>query len=218
MNHQSSTVNANLQVQIRIRALHLTCALLLLGCLVPLHGQSFDPGQERFKELPNLSCVNERLYRGGQPGKGGMRKLAALGVNTIINLRHTDQRTLAEAEEANAAGLRYFNIPLERMGRPNNSRMEQVLSLITAKENGVVFVHCRRGSDRTGTVIAVYRISHDGWTAKEAKLEAARFGMHFWQWGMKDYISDYFRNRSPRATPKDIRPPQRRPCKIPDKH
>ena len=28
---------------------------------------------------------------------------------------------------------------------------------------GPIFVHCRRGKDRTGTVIACYRIQHDGW-------------------------------------------------------
>jgi protein tyrosine/serine phosphatase len=177
----------------------LVCSLLLVVLLAPAPGQEPKVDEPRVEELPNFARVNERLYRGAQPRKGGIRKLAALGVNTIINLRDDDQRAITEEEEAKAEGLRYFNVPFNRLGRPSDSQIDQVLSLIDGKENGVVFVHCRRGQDRTGIVIAVYRISHDEWTDYEATREAEQFGMKFWQVGMKDYISDYFRHRSPRA-------------------
>jgi protein tyrosine/serine phosphatase len=71
-----------------------------------------------------------------------------------------------------------------------------LLSLINAPENQPIFVHCRRGSDRTGTVIAIYRIDHDGWSSEQAKTEAKRYGMGFWVVGMKDYISDYYRRHA----------------------
>ena len=174
----------------------VVCALLLLGAVTVARGQEAKASKPRYEELPNFGRVNERLYRGGQPAKGGINKLAALGVNTIINLRDDDQRASTEAEQAKLAGLRYFNVPFRRLGRPTDSQINEVLSLIDAPENGVVFVHCRRGADRTGTVIAIYRISHDNWTDQEAKREAESFGMSFWQRGMKDYISDYFRDRS----------------------
>jgi tyrosine-protein phosphatase SIW14 len=161
---------------------------------------ALSPAQERFKELPNFGRVNERLYRGGQPREGGMQKLKALGVNTVINLRDNDEHAVAEAEEAKTVGLRYFNVPFKRLSRPSDSQITQVLSLIDTNENGVVFVHCNQGWDRTGTVIAIYRISRDEWTDEEAKREARRFGMKFWQVQMKDYISDYYRDRSQRST------------------
>lgn len=145
----------------------------------------------RYPELPNFHRVNERLYRGGQPRAGGIQRLAALGINTIINLRANDERSRREEREARAAGLHYFNVPFRRLGRPSDGQLNQALSIINAPENGRVFVHCQRGADRTGTVIAVYRIAHDGWTSEEAKREANRYGMRFWQRGMKDYISDY---------------------------
>jgi len=175
----------------------VVCALLLFGPVTLALGQEVKTSKPRYEELPNFGRVNERLYRGGQPGKGGMHKLAALGVNTILNLRDDDERASTEAEQAKLAGLRYFNVPFKRLGRPSDSQIDQVLSLIDAPENGVVFVHCRQGSDRTGTVIAIYRISHDNWTDQEAKREAESFGMKIWQHGMKDYISDYFRDKSP---------------------
>ena len=173
-------------------------SFLLLALLAPVHGQDSRANELRYQELPNFGRVNEKLYRGGQPRKGGVRRLAALGVNTIINLRDDDESALVEAQEAKAEGLQYFNVPFKRLGRPSDSQIDQVLSLIDAKENGVVFVHCHHGSDRTGTVIAVYRISHDQWTDTEAKREAERFGMKFWQQGMKDYVSDYYRVRAAR--------------------
>lgn len=175
----------------------VTGALLLLALLAPTtRAQDGRDGGPRYDELPNFHRVSERLYRGAQPRKGGLPKLAALGVNTIINLRDDDERAVAEEREARGAGLRYYNVPFKRLGRPTNARIEQVLSLIEAPENGVVFVHCEHGADRTGTVVAVYRIRHDGWTSREAKREAKCYGMRFWQRGMKDYISDYYRDRT----------------------
>lgn len=162
----------------------------------------------RYPELPNFHRVNERLYRGAQPHEGGVRRLAALGINTIINLRADDERSRREMSEARSVGLQYFNIPFKRLGRPTDEQVERVLAIINAPENGRVFVHCARGADRTGTLIAVYRIGHDGWTGGEAKREADRYGMRFWQRGMKDFISDYYGNHI-RSTERSSRPRSR---------
>lgn len=180
----------------------VTGALLLL-VLVAAAGRAQEAPDKDvgYQELQNFHRVNARLYRGGQPREGGLKRLASLGVKTVINLRDDDARARAEGEEAKAAGLRYFNVPLGRLGRPEDAEVERVLALIDAPENGVVFVHCAKGQDRTGTVIAVYRITHDGWTSEQAKREANRYGMKFWQRGMKDYISDYYRDHAPRARP-----------------
>lgn len=184
-----------------------TCSIgLVLSALLLVPTQALLP-QERdksvneyhFKELPNFARVNERLYRGGQPRKNSMERLVALGVKTIINLRDDDEKARTEADAAKTAGIHYFNVPLKRFGRPNNLEVARILSLIGDKENGIVFVHCHKGEDRTGLIIALFRISHDGWSAHDAIQEAKRFGMAFWQVQMRDYISDYSRDRSNRA-------------------
>lgn len=177
-------------------ALWLLLLLLLAAPAVPAQDNSVG-SEPRTRALPNFHHVNERLYRGGQPREGGLRELAALGVNTVINLRDDDARAAAEDTEARAAGLRYFNIPLGRLGRPTDEQVERALALINAPENGVVFVHCAKGQDRTGTIVAVYRLTHDHWTAVRATDEAEHYGMKFWQRGMKDYIHDYYRRHAP---------------------
>jgi protein tyrosine/serine phosphatase len=180
-------------------------AAALLIALMAVTGAAQTEG--RYAELSNFHRVNERLYRGAQPKEGGVRRLKALGIETIINLRGPNDLTRAEAAEAQALGIHYYNIPLDGVGRPSDAHINQALALIDAAR-GPVFVHCKHGEDRTGTLIAVYRISHDRWTAEEAIAEARRYGMSWIQFGMRDYIRDYARRREQPAAA--AQPPQPR--------
>ncbi len=150
-------------------------------------------------ELPNFHQVNASLYRGAQPRPGGLRKLAAMGVKTVINLRAEDEHAQEEEREARSLGLRYFAIPMRREGRPTREQLERALALIGSADNQPVFVHCKRGADRTGTVVAVYRITHDGWTAEQALDEAKHYGMGWWQVKKKDFIKDFYRDRGQKS-------------------
>jgi protein-tyrosine phosphatase len=141
--------------------------------------------------LHRFHKVSERLFRGGQPRSGGLRRLAELEINTVVNLRGENQRTRADEAEARSLGLDYFNVPLPRWGLPDDATMRRVLEIIAAPDSGLVFIHCRDGVDRTGMVVALYRISHEGWTARDALFEADRRGMRKVQFWMRDYIEDY---------------------------
>ena len=145
----------------------------------------------KYKELPNFRQVNAELFRGGQPQKGGLQRLSELRIKTIINLRENDGLASQEEAEARALGFRYFNVPLDGFRRPSDEEVDKILALVTDVENQPVFVHCKRGSDRTGMVIAIYRILFEGWATEDAKAEAKKYGLGFWQHGMKDYIGDY---------------------------
>jgi protein tyrosine/serine phosphatase len=168
-------------------ALALVAAFALFASVA--NAQDTAPG---YKELPNFHAVNARLFRGGQPREGGLKKLASLGIKTIINLRDDDPRAVEEEREARSLGLSYFNVPLSLGGRPSVKRVEQVLALVNASQNQPVFVHCHKGADRTGVVIAAYRIAHDHWTSEQAQREADKYGMAWWQRGKKEFIKDYF--------------------------
>ena len=166
-----------------------TCLAILVWA-----GAVCPQDEVKYKELPNFHRINAGLYRGGQPKENGFKRLASIGIKTIINLRDDDNREDAEEREVKSLGMRYFNVPLNDLfGNPSDEQMSRLLSLINAPENQPIFVHCRRGSDRTGTVIAIYRIDHDGWSSEQAKTEAKRYGMGFWVVGMLDYLSDFYR-------------------------
>ena len=146
----------------------------------------------KHKELPRFHRINERLYRGAQPRRGGLERLKQLGVKTVINLRGANEDTRSEEQYARALGLNYFSQPIGRIGRPSDAKVERVLAIINAAENQPVFVHCNYGRDRTGLIIAVYRLANDGWTAEEAQREANRHGMFWWKFGLKNYIRDFY--------------------------
>jgi len=148
-----------------------------------------------FRELPNFRHVNERLTAGAQPESGGIKKLAELGIKTIVNLRGEDERTRSEEADAKALGLRYYSVPMPGLSRPSDEQVARVMAILDSEENWPVFVHCKRGADRTGTIIGCYRIAHEGWTADRALSEAKQYGMSWLERGMREYISDYHRRQ-----------------------
>ena len=164
--------------------------LLLLLSSTAIAQDSTAPATA-YPELPRFRQVSERLFRGGQPREGGVSKLRELGINTVINLRGASDRTRAEEAEVRASGLNYFNVALPNWARPQDSRVARILEVIDAPESGRVFVHCKDGVDRTGLIVALYRMTHDGWSSNQALAEAERQGMRRTQFWMRDYAEDY---------------------------
>lgn len=173
-------------VAVRSQAIAAFAALLVLST------SAVAQSTAESSELPRFSKVSERLYRGAQPRQGGMRRLAERGVNTVVNLRGASERTRADEAAATALGLRYFNIPMPVWGRPEDGQARRLLEILAAPENGRVFVHCKDGVDRTGTIVALYRITLEGWPADGAMAEAVSLGMRRVQIWMRDYINDYY--------------------------
>jgi tyrosine-protein phosphatase SIW14 len=141
--------------------------------------------------VENFHKVNDGLYRGAQPTEQGFASLANLGVKTVLDLREFDSRSLAEKRAVEAAGMRYVNIPMQGTNTPSPAVVTKVLALLNQKDAGPVFVHCRRGADRTGTIIACYRIAHDGWQPAKALREAKGLGMAWYTSGMQHFIGSF---------------------------
>src|SRR6266480_3373808 len=165
------------------------CAVAILGSI------SAAQTVASYKELPNFHKVSDKLYRGAQPLNGAAKKLAELGVKTIVNLRGEEDLSRVEQKEVETAGLRYFNVGMPGLSAPSDEQVNRVMAIIDNPENQPVFIHCKRGSDRTGTIAAVYRMSHDGWNAERATAEAKHYGMSWAEFGMKGYISDYYKQQ-----------------------
>lgn len=143
------------------------------------------------KDLPGFRQVNRDLYRGGQPNTGSIGRLAQFGIKTVVNLCPTDEQSRAEEAEAKAAGLHFYNVPMGAYRKPADEEVERVLAIINDPASQPVFVHCHSGKDRTGTIIACYRLTHDNWTVLQALQEASRIGMGWWTFGMKHYLRGF---------------------------
>ncbi len=63
---------------------------------------------------------------------------------------------------------------------PDPENVNRFLKIVTDGSRTPVFVHCRHGADRTGTVCAIYRIATEGWSKDEAIEEMTKggFGYH----------------------------------------
>jgi protein tyrosine/serine phosphatase len=158
--------------------------LLLAFVFLPARAEEFPAAG-----VPNFHRVNQHVYRGGQPTDTGWNSLASMGVKTIVDLRHKGRHAARMEERAvQAAGMRYVNVAMNAILAPRHDKITQVLTLLDSNSEGPVFLHCRRGADRTGTVIACYRIAHDHWRNGEALREARSYGMSPLQLRMKSYI------------------------------
>jgi protein tyrosine/serine phosphatase len=157
----------------------------LLCCVVPAALASDVTGVRNFHE------VNERIYRGAQPNSTGFQNLAKMGVAVVVDLREAGARSEQEQRLVTAAGMKYVNVPMHGFGAPSPGELAKVLALLENESAGTIFVHCRRGADRTGTVLAVYRIRHDGWENRKALQEARSLGMSWMERGMQSYILHY---------------------------
>jgi len=161
--------------------------LLVLTSTVCAAGQRGVPPSEG---IANFGKVNDGLYRGAQPKAAGIATLARLGIKTIINLRTTNDVWKAEEAQARAQGITYTNVPLKGLGRPTRAQVAALLALIQTLPPPV-FVHCEHGCDRTGTIIACYRIRHDGWPDEAALEEARKYGLSKLERGMTDFVRSF---------------------------
>ena len=84
-------------------------------------------------------------------------------------------RTKTEGREVNRLGMRYIAIPWH-CPFPHDEVFASFLRVVRKNPGKKIFVHCRLGDDRTGMMVAAYRMADEGWTADEAMTEMQHFG------------------------------------------
>jgi len=141
--------------------------------------------------IKNFDQVDAHVYRGGQPTNEGFQYLSKLGVKTVIDLREGGSRAQAEALVVSADGMQYINVPMSGLTPPSDAEISKVLSILEDRTSGPVFVHCQRGADRTGTVIAAYHIDFDRWDNARALADANAHHMSVFQFPRKQYIKSF---------------------------
>jgi protein-tyrosine phosphatase len=112
-------------------------------------------------------------------------------VKTVIDLRGASEGRRNEESVVTAAGMKYINIPMTGLTPPSEAETTKILGMLEDSTTGPVFIHCQRGADRTGAVIASYRIDHDGWDNARALKEAMANGMSFFQIPRQSFIRNF---------------------------
>jgi protein tyrosine/serine phosphatase len=132
-------------------------------------------------DLPYFFKVDDRVYRGAHPTPEGLRRLSEMGVKTIVNLRGEDPRFQGhDRAVAELYGMRWVYLPMHAFWRPTDTQIREFLTLALDPSTSPIFLHCRQGEDRTGTLVAIYRVVGQGWEPAKAYQEARRMGLSWW--------------------------------------
>jgi len=184
------------------------CVLILATTLAFLFAETALAETEVLpgKDVPRFSEVAPGVHRGGQPTREGFEFLKRQGIRTVINLRDDHD----ERETVEKLGMKYVRIPLNAWDRVSDEAIATFFQVVRDPAQQPVFVHCRRGADRTGFVIGLYRIAEQQWSAEQAYDEARELGMRWWYRGLKRQLFEFAAKGAhpPTPTPNSAGPPR----------
>ncbi|NVN89830.1 MAG: tyrosine-protein phosphatase [Desulfuromonadales bacterium] len=145
---------------------------------------------ERIYSLPgldNAGRVAPGVFRGAQPGTGGYATLKAMGIRTVIDMRTTE----SEKQQVEAAGMKAIVVPIEMNRNGLREKVDRVVALMADPANQPVYVHCRHGQDRTGIVVAAFRMKQQCWSLADAEAEMQAYGFNDVWVNFKKFIRQY---------------------------
>jgi tyrosine-protein phosphatase SIW14 len=125
--------------------------------------------------VSNFGEVTPHLFRGGQPKLVGYEHLKQMGIDMVVDLRLSGEDN--ERKDVNKAGMQFVSLKWHCMF-PRDDVFATFLKLLSENRGKKIFVHCRYGDDRTGMMIAAYRMANEKWTPEEARGEMEKFGFH----------------------------------------
>ena len=126
----------------------------------------------------NLYRIETGLYRSAQPTSAGFRELEAMGVKSVLSVSGEDDSAAARGTK-----LKTFHVPMTAWGL-RDGRVLEALKILADPANRPLVIHCQHGADRTGALVALYRVLVQGWDKAEAVREMNEGGFHhssFWR-------------------------------------
>jgi protein tyrosine/serine phosphatase len=170
-------------------------SIAALLVILALSAVSFAKGND--SNFPNIKISNfgqmdDNFYRGSRPKPQDFRNLAALGIETVIDL--TDNSRDREQPAVEAAGMRYVNIPIVDKDSPSADQISAFLKVANDPATGKFYVHCAGGRHRTGMMGAIYRFNHDHWNYDQAYAEMKQYDFYTSNGHGKqlDFIQNYW--------------------------
>jgi protein tyrosine phosphatase (PTP) superfamily phosphohydrolase (DUF442 family) len=134
-----------------------------------------------------------RVYRSGQMTAAGLEEaVRRFGIRTVINVQDdvpdpdTDNSfwrpgTIKESDLCRRLGVRYVWIapdlvPVKDSPERRPQAIDELLQVLDDQTAYPVLIHCRAGLNRTGCLVAVYRMEYQGWPRMAAFQEMKDLG------------------------------------------
>jgi protein tyrosine phosphatase (PTP) superfamily phosphohydrolase (DUF442 family) len=138
-----------------------------------------------------------RVYRGAQPTAGQIEALAREhGIRTIINLRGCGLPEEWYDEETRASqrlGLNQEDLSFSALRLPSAGELRRLVEVLDGAEYPV-YLHCRRGADRTGMAAAMVLLLQTDKTYAESRSQLGLWYGHlsFGKTGVLDRFFDLY--------------------------
>jgi tyrosine-protein phosphatase SIW14 len=134
-----------------------------------------------------------RVYRSGQMTADGLADAVhRFGICTVINVQDDvpdpdveksfwRSGTVKESTLCRMLGVHYVWIapdlvPVKDSPRRRPQAVDELLRVLDDQTVYPVLIHCRAGLNRTGCVVAIYRMEYQGWSPMEAFREMKDLG------------------------------------------
>jgi tyrosine-protein phosphatase SIW14 len=136
--------------------------------------------------LKNWYMVTPDVFRSEQPDRKGFEEIRAQGIRSIVNLRdaHSDDSLVK------GLGLNVIWVPMTADGFSEEDIVRALKAIRDAPKP--VLVHCKHGADRTGVVMAMYRVVFQDWSKEDAiaELKGGGFGFHWYYFNIPSFIKN----------------------------
>ncbi len=179
-----------------VRMIATTSLMLVLGCASAPAQNSIPICTNPLDSRIRNSCIvtSQSLWRGAKPDAVAAAALVEKGVKTVVNLEwlHDDRQAFEDAKLSDASRheIQYFRVvdwePLVVLDRPTVDDHVAHFIAITRTQPTPIFVHCRSGQNRTGVMVAAYRV-FNGTSIEDANAEMQSYG-GIWFASDADYI------------------------------
>src|SRR5690349_18709527 len=104
------------------------------GILLVLFGLPASPAS--VPGISNFDKVSDHVYRGAQPTQAGFQYLAKAGIKTVLDLRESGARGVAEEQSVVGAGMQYVNVPMTGLTAPTPAEIQRILALLEDDAKG----------------------------------------------------------------------------------
>ncbi len=161
------------------------CSTLLMACAqAPIATTAEACATPLDRNVP-ISCIvtAQTLWRGARPDKIAAEALLRLGAKTVVNLELlSDDRAAfqdAVVPQGGRQEIGYFRVrdwePLTMLAPTKVDEHVAHFLAITRTQPTPIYVHCRSGQNRTGVMVAAYRV-FNGTSIDDAIAEMKRYG------------------------------------------
>jgi protein tyrosine/serine phosphatase len=143
----------------------------------------------------NFHWIDDKMARANQPSPKHIKKYAAMGIKTILNLRGVNDsgHYLLEREACARFGLALIDFPVRSRDVPT---MDQIFRAkeIFATMAYPALMHCKSGADRAGLIATLYKHFQMGLPIADAieQLDLKYLHVRQGKTGMIDHFFDAY--------------------------